>query len=158
MEKVIIRNAKETDLMDLQVLFREENKFHSMLIPEYVRETEDVLRRQELTELIEDDNTILLVAESNSNVVGAIILSIKQISGPRWKYSYESGFIEDIIVSRNYQKKGVGKLLVKNSEKWLISKGAKSLELHVWESNKNARQFYEHMGFESIQRKMKKSL
>jgi len=32
------------------------------------------------------------------------------------------------------------------------------MELHVWESNKNAIQFYEIVGFKSIQRKMKKSL
>jgi len=155
---VIIRSAKETDLINLQSIFREENKFHTILEPEFIRDTEDVLRPQELKEIIEDDHTILLVAESNFKIVGAIIVSIKRISGERWKHNYKAGFVEDIIILPNYQEKGIGRLLLKNSEEWLKSKGIQSVELHVWESNKNAIQFYEAIGFKSIQRKMKKSL
>ena len=158
MEKIIIRSAKETDLINLQSIFWEENKFHSILEPEFVRDTKDVLRPQELKKILEDDHTILLVAVSNSKIIGAIIVSIKQISGERWKHNYKTGYIEDLIISPNYQKKGIGRLLFKSSEEWLKSKGIHSMELHVWESNKNAMQFYEIIGFKSIQRKMKKSL
>ena len=77
MGKIIIRNAKETDLIALQSIFREENKFHNILEPEFIRDTDDVLRQQELPEIINDDHTILLVAESSSRIVGAIIVSIK---------------------------------------------------------------------------------
>lgn len=41
---------------------------------------------------------------------------------------------------------------------WAVAKGAASVELNVYEFNKNARFFYERLGYRTISRKMSKGL
>ena len=53
---------------------------------------------------------------------------------------------------------GIGKQLIKAVEAWVVSQGIQTIELHVWEENKGTRQFYESIGFMSVQRRMSLSV
>jgi hypothetical protein len=45
--KIDIKPAQQADLEELQRLFREENRFHAVLVPEYIQATDDMLRPTE---------------------------------------------------------------------------------------------------------------
>ena len=65
--------------------------------------------------------------------------------------------IDNLHVSINLQKSGIGKMLVKDCAKSICSKaGNKKMYLWVYESNKNARIAYERLGgtnFETTEKK-----
>ena len=80
----------------------------------------------------------------------------------RWKKSrtigYIIGYIKDLIVTASARRGGIGKRLLKAVHAWAVSRGIQTIELHVWEANTDTRQFYESIGFMSVQRMMSLSV
>lgn len=151
----IIREAIESDLNDLVLLFIEENRFHADLVPAYIQATKDVLRTGELEDFIADERKVLIVAESGGALVGAIIVAIAETEDDRWKKGGQAAYIEDMIVGTQIRRLGVGKALMQAALDWVRGQGVDAVELHVWEKNARARHFYESMGFATLQRRMK---
>jgi len=58
----------------------------------------------------------------------------------------KTAFIEYIVVSKNYQRKGIGTKLYEHLYNELKNKDIDSIELCVWEFNKEAVKFYESLG------------
>jgi ribosomal protein S18 acetylase RimI-like enzyme len=152
---ILVRDAKDTDFEQLVALFAEENRFHAELVPDYIQVTDDILTRDELHEFITDEDSHIFVCETESQVVGAVIVSIHKKSEDRWKKSFETAYIDDLIVSARARRKGVGKRLMKRAIAWARTKGFESIELHVWQSNPGAIRLYESLGFTIIQHRMK---
>ena len=69
-------------------------------------------------------------------------------------YKQKICFIEDICVDKNYQKQGIGKELFKSIKDFAKDNECNEIELNVWEFNKNAISFYEHLGFKTSRRIM----
>ncbi|HCF86561.1 MAG TPA: N-acetyltransferase, partial [Ktedonobacter sp.] len=63
-------------------------------------------------------------------------------------------FISDIAVMKSHQGKGAGYALFQQCTEWAKSKGADSLDLMVWEFNREAIAFYERQGMGSMHRTM----
>jgi GNAT superfamily N-acetyltransferase len=61
-------------------------------------------------------------------------------------------------ILKNYQGKGIGYQLFQACVAWAKSKGADSLDLMVWNFNKDAIAFYERQGMESLNRTMSLTL
>ncbi len=60
--------------------------------------------------------------------------------------------LDNLHVAANYQKSGIGKLLVKNSAKVILEKcNNPTMYLWVFEANQNARQVYERLGGINVQ-------
>ncbi len=155
---ILLRKARPSDLKDLKELLYEENRYHSELVPEFVRSTRDVLSSEELSEFIDDRNRELFVAQSRADLVGAVIVAIIRMEGARWKKSVETGYVEDLIVTSEFRNRGVGGMLMEKAAEWVRSKGVDSMELHAWEVNRQAVSFYRTAGFQTIQLRMKKDL
>lgn len=152
---IAVRDARETDFEQLVALFSEENRFHAELMPDYIQVTDDVLTKTELHEFIGSEDTHIFVCEAESQVVGAVIVSIRRRKEDRWNKPIETAYIEDLIVSAQARRMGVGKHLMTEAIAWARAKGVDSIELHVWQSNSGAIRFYESLGFTPIQHRMK---
>lgn len=64
--------------------------------------------------------------------------------------SYEPGcHLEVILVDEHAVGHGIGKALMNISEQEAKKRGAKSMTLHVWNNNQNARSMYAKLGFEA---------
>ncbi len=83
---------------------------------------------------------LVFTAEQEKDVVGFLIGSTEI-----WDDGTH-GFIEEIVVSSEFQKKGYGKKLVKYFEDFLKKKGAKRLDLFSHIKSKAFR-FYKKQGF-----------
>jgi GNAT superfamily N-acetyltransferase len=60
--------------------------------------------------------------------------------------------LDNLHVSADYQKSGVGKLLMKNCAKLILEKGSShTMYLWVFEVNQNARRFYERLGGNNVE-------
>jgi ribosomal protein S18 acetylase RimI-like enzyme len=60
----------------------------------------------------------------------------------------EAAYIQALAIAPSHQKKGYGKRLLAHAIDELKKSGVTSVELCVNRNNKNARNFYTHMGFE----------
>jgi ribosomal protein S18 acetylase RimI-like enzyme len=150
-----IRTATKSDYIQLYNLFSEENQFHANLEPEYIQVTDDILKKNELDEFISNTNSNIFVCEKNNELLGAIIISIEEEQEDRWKKSRVIGYIDELIVKKSAQRNRIGSQLINAAQTWFLEKNIHTIELHVWESNTNAYQFYNAQGFQSIQRRMK---
>ena len=66
--------------------------------------------------------------------------------------------ITDIAVTAQMRSKGIGRLLFETGRDWARDQGAERLELVVWEFNKNALDFYQRQGMETLARTMSLAL
>jgi len=58
-----------------------------------------------------------------------------------------SAHLESLAVAEGAEGKGVGSALIDHSEKIAIARGARTMTLHVFETNKRAVALYEHKGY-----------
>lgn len=90
-----------------------------------------------------DENYCILVACNESQVIGFIGLQLD--------YAFEiTGKVMRIIalaIANEYQNKGIGKQLVKESEKYALKNNVKVITLNSGLSRVEAHKFYEKQGF-----------
>lgn len=132
---------------------------HATALPEIFRRVSNPTRdRRYVASIISDRNSAIFVAESNNVIVGLIQVML-QVS-PDVPYMVPRRFakISDLVVSRTFQHKSAGSLLMKEAEKWAKSKRAAGMELNVYEFNQGARMFYSSLGYETGSRMMWKKL
>lgn len=130
--EVIIRNGKKEDCAKVLELVRELATYEKAPLEVTIT----------LNELIEDGfgaepKYRLIVAEYNHEIIGMTLFF--------YKYSTWKGkciYIDDIIVTEKFRRKGVGKLLFESVIKESKKYHAKRLEWQVLEWNKPAINFY----------------
>jgi len=105
-----------------------------------------------LDEYIKTNQAVLIGAVDGEKLVGFI-----------WIYKHEyfgetRMHINQIIVDKEYKRKGIGKRLLEEAEKKAKELGIKVIDLFVSEKNAEAVNFYEKMGFVTERRYLKKIL
>jgi len=103
---------------------------------------------------IESNNSKIFLAEENNEIIGFCIINISETKNHHMYYDMINIEIDNICIDENYRQKGIGKKLFEEVKKFAKEKGAKFIELSVWEFNKNAIDFYEHLGMKTRIRKM----
>lgn len=107
----------------------------------YLISEEDLLTN--ITEIQQQGGTIF-VAEANSQLIGCIcaMIDARLAEGVY-------GEIVSLIVSEKYRGGGVGKCLVKTSEKWL-RKRVQKIRVRANEVRTDAHSFYRRLGYEEV--------
>ncbi len=142
-----IYNAKYEDLPHILAIWRHTLEEHEKMEPEHYSCCEDALRvyADILKIAINSSQHYVKVVKSDDNLVVAFlygyIRSLPQVFKPKLQ-----GYISDISVDKNHQKKGLGQLIFKDFVKWAMLKGATSISLNVHIKNNAAIQFYEKLG------------
>ena len=95
---------------------------------------------------LNDENVKIFVFEENEEILGYCITR-------KWWYSNHHLFydmtildINDMCVDEKARGKSIGRQLFNRAKEYAKEIGAAKIELSVWNFNKNARQFYEHLG------------
>lgn len=105
---------------------------------------EEAFSRRQIASLVEDYNSIGLVAVENEKIVGFIIGMICV------KRSASDGHILTIDVLPQHQRKGIGMKLLQEIEKIFIEKNVKTCHLEAREDNVEALRLYEKAGYKKI--------
>ena len=110
--------------------------------------TDDVVRKMQdeyISEMLAKTSqpNATFIAESNNVQLGFIHVRTHkdEISGET------CGTIPLLAVSPKSQGLGVGKVLIESAENWVKELGFRLLHLEVFANNKNAKDFYENLGF-----------
>jgi GNAT superfamily N-acetyltransferase len=93
-----------------------------------------------------DDSNVYLnvVAEVDGKIAGFISVVF-------YKTLFHMGgtaLINELIVSRNYRGKGIGRLLIERAKEEAITRGMDELEVGTEKTNEGAQAFYKKCGFD----------
>lgn len=106
-----------------------------------------------------DDKTVVsYVAKENGIALGYVLLFIVNHTENPFQYSRNYILLDQILVLKKHQSKGIGKQLLNATFTFAESKKIKLIELNHWTENEVARKFFNKSGFEYYNEKMRKEI
>jgi GNAT superfamily N-acetyltransferase len=87
----------------------------------------------------------LYISKFGNKIVGSFALLIMDNLA---HFGAPSAIVEDVVVSENYQNRGVGKLMMEFAIEKAKTKGCYKMVLSSNQKRINAHRFYENLGFE----------
>lgn len=154
--EIKIRTAQQTDIEDVFALWCESMRYHEML--DTFIFGFDVTRAQAarkfLSEHVDKESSIVLVALKNGRIVGYLLGSI--CARQPFQKLHESGHIYDIVVTEAERRQGIGTMLLHEAFAFFKKKDHDTIMLSVSAKNSSALCFYEKHGFETYVRNMVK--
>ena len=139
MNDIVVRKAKKSDLPAIKRLLAE--------LVNAMDDTEciDMRVAPRLWErLLRDARSRFLVAAAGGTPVGLIHFTIRQTVLHR----SPSGMIDELVVSNDYQRKGIGTQLVLAAIETCRQLGCCEVEVSTERTNLKARRFYRKCGFD----------
>lgn len=156
MSSIQLRQGRTDDYDALHRLYVDVDSVHHAALPGYFKSVDEIGRRDVyLDQVLADDNSIIVVAEIEDIVVGFVHAGISEIKHPLLK-SYNSGYISDLVVERNFRNQGIGVKLLDSVENWHIDNSVYEVSLTVFSFNSRAEKFYQRNGFATESSKMVK--
>ena len=154
---IAVRRAVWSDLDPITQLWKELFEFHVALDSRFAL-AEDAERhwRTRVAHQLNDDNWRVLVADDRDTLLGFIIGVIREMP-PVVREKYE-GYIEDAVVTRLAQRRGIGEQLYHGLEGWFRERGIKVIGLSAAVANPAAQAFWHKMGFTDYMIRMRASL
>ncbi|MCL5125522.1 MAG: GNAT family N-acetyltransferase [Deltaproteobacteria bacterium] len=132
-----IREATQADLLSVLSLYAQPEIDDGQILP--LEQAQEIF-----TKIKTYPDYRIYVASAESKVVGTFSLLIMENLA---HLGARSGVIEDVVVSPNFQRKGVGTRMVKFAIEICRHKGCYKLALSSNMKRKSAHEFYESLGF-----------
>jgi ribosomal-protein-alanine acetyltransferase len=104
----------------------------------------EAFTKQQIAQLLQNSNSISLVAKEDGNIIGFIIGALFMEDGNI------VGHVLTIDVSPSHRRKGVGLKLLQEMEKIFRDRGAKVCRLEVREDNVAAISLYRKLGYRKV--------
>jgi len=154
-----IRKAAESDYDDVCALFEEGDTFHRINLPHIFQKSRGPVRdRDYVLGLISDESVGLFVAQMDDQIVGLVCVIIRDSSAVPIIVPRRYAVVDNIVVRDGFRRAGIGRALMERAREWAVTEGANSVELNVWEFNKEAIEFYQQLGYGTVSRRMSKRL
>jgi ribosomal protein S18 acetylase RimI-like enzyme len=154
-----IREAEGSDYEELSALFEEGDAWHREHLPRVFQKPEGVVRSREyILDLLANDDVALFVAELGGRLVGLISAMIREAPDVPLFVPRRYAMIDNVVVRAGYRRAGIGRALMARVHEWAAEAGVDSVELHVWEFNEGAIEFYRELGYETSSRRMSRRL
>jgi ribosomal protein S18 acetylase RimI-like enzyme len=141
-----ILKAQELHIPGIVEVWEEFAHFHEPFDPRFPMK-DDVSSGYEvhLREDMAKETTRVLVALDKEKVVGYVMALIKK-TDPAWQRE-RSGYIEEMAVTANYRRRGIGEKLLKQIIDWFKEEKLDYIELSVAAKNKVGYSFWKKHGF-----------
>lgn len=131
-ESFTIRRAGRDDVSSMSLLLQE------LFAIETEFEFDAQRQKDGLKMLLDSPMARIWVAERRGRLVGMVTMQLV-ISTAEGGYS---GLLEDLVISRPYRRKGLGKALLKTALRWARKRGASRVQLLADSRNVQALVFY----------------
>ena len=149
------REAKVTDFHQMLEIYKELDEIHRVEYPEIFIEPEGGPRPLEyIQDQIEDDDKYLVLAELDSLIIGFAECAVMESSTFPVMKKRKWVELNSIVVLKDYQSKGVGKILLNCVSEWSRKKEINRIELKVFNFNSSASEFYLKADFKTMYSKM----
>ena len=151
-----VRKALSGDLDGIYSTFSLADLMHLKAHPEVFQKPADPSGIQEYILMgIQAEDAIVFVAEVNDEIIGAVIAVIRQT--PEISVLVPGSYVsvENLVVAKESRKLGVGRALMEAIHLWAQEHNLNQIQLTVWDFNKDARIFYEKMGYKMLHHRMR---
>ena len=100
-----------------------------------------------LVSILDDPDSLVLVAEDDGRVVGYIYVDVE---GTSWKdLRGPCGYVHDIYVDDSARQRGAGRALMNAGIEWIRSHGRAQVVLLTKTQNEHAKRLFSSLGFRS---------
>lgn len=127
-------DIREAAIEDKEEIFKLVEKFSTSF------KTERILFDESIKNIIDDKSASLLVAETNKKIIGYCLGFVHYTFYANGQVSW----LEEIMIEEFFRRKGIGKMLVEQFEKWSKSRDSKLVAL----ATRRASSFYYAVGYE----------
>lgn len=154
-----IRQAQPEDYENLLPLFEEVDAQHRAHLPlQFKKPVGPARDREYYRSVLVSEDFNLLVGELNEELVGLIVVVMRDAADIPILVPRRYAVIDNIAVRRDMRRNGIGKALMEAAHGWAWEQGATSVELNVFTFNQAAVRFYESLGYEIVSHKMRRQL
>ena len=148
-----IRLAATKDIPALQELWKEFMDFHAEGESFWTRARDGhEVWAGFCQQHIDEDDKLALVAEDAGRLVGYGLAALQEY--PPVLVLSRYGMVRDMAVTAGHRRRGVGRALFAEMERWFLARGVEHLELNVSVANEGARRFWRAMGFRQFIEKL----
>ncbi len=153
--KISIRPATQADAGAISLISREIQALHAAALPWHFRpDSDETFSPAELSELLEQPNNLILIAEADSVPAGyAYAVFVRRIE-TTLTYYHRQLYLHHIGVTAAQRRKGIGTALIAALRAAGKERSVDMLAVDVWRFNAEARAFYRRHGFESYNETM----
>lgn len=142
-----IRRAKINDIERILELLVQVDMVHHNGRPDIFKGPATKYTKQELCEIIKNDNTpIFVCVDENDLVLGYTFCVVKQFENDNIMTDIKTLYIDDLCIDEKSRGKHIGKSLYDYVSKFAKDNGFYNITLNVWSLNEGAMKFYEHCG------------
>jgi len=156
---ITVRPATAQDYPVLCEILNEVDALHRQELPHLFRRPDGPVReRAYVLELLDDENVAIFIAEFEGQPAGLVHVVVQDtpvipiLVPRRW------ASVDEVVVKERFRRRGIGRALMDEGQRWALSRGATGIELSVFEFNEPARAFYESLGYETIRRRLGRRL
>ena len=144
-----IRKATKNDYTAVDELMCNLHNIHVNSRPDMYQSIDHPYTYEDYIGKLKDENSAIFVATNGDNIIGICFITFRISTNNPTMVSSFIAYIDSICVRDEYQNVGVGSRLYQCATQIAQEKGAKRLELMVWDFNTNAMKFYEHKGMKT---------
>ena len=145
-EKLIIRELRKEDYLDVFELEKQVHKIHYTNRPDLYNDVSDLFPKNYYESIIDSQNNISMGIEESGRIVAIVLSEIKETNNISIIKKRNYCYIDDIVVDLNCRRKGYAKRLFEELKNKLTEFDINDIELTVWPFNKEAIAFYESLG------------
>ena len=143
-----IRRAEEKDIPRILDLLSQVLEVHAAIRPDYFIPGTTKYPKEELIEIIHDDQRPIYVAvNEDDTVMGYAFCAIKHQAPRANLVRFQSFYIDDLCVDESLRGQHIASRLFDHVKEEARRIGCYELTLNVWEGNDAAKCFYDRMGF-----------
>lgn len=152
-----IRRAEVKDIPALEDLLQQILLVHHQARPDLFQAQGSKFTREELENLIGDDQRPVFVYENeDGKIIGHLFTIIQESKAPL--VPQKTLFIEDLCVDKEARGQKIGEELYIFALKYAREIGCYNLTLNVWNDNLGALRFYERQGLKPQETRMEQIL
>lgn len=143
-----IRRAEEKDIPRILDLLSQVLEVHAAIRPDYFIPGTTKYPKEELVEIIHDDQRPIFVAvDENDSVLGYAFCAIKHQPDRANLVQFKTFYIDDLCVDEKLRGQHIASGLFEFVKEEARRIGCYEITLNVWEGNNAAKHFYDAMGF-----------
>ena len=152
---VKIIEACTADYIEVNRIVTEGHEEHVIGDHSIFRSVETVMPEDYYNELLMSEDSKIFIAKIEGEAVGFAIISMEESPPFPSMISRKYAYIHDFGVDQRTKRQSIGSKLFERCFQWAEERNAASVELNVWEFNKDALAFYEKLGMKTISRRMR---
>lgn len=134
-----VRPAEEGDVPSILRLFIEGHEFHARGVPDRFRVPESFDEEEissDARSTINGDSSSILLPEEGGQILGLAEIHIKHGESRSAVVGRRNGYLESIVVSEGHRRRGWGRVLVDEAQRWAQQRGA---DRCAWTSGSSTR-------------------